>query len=573
MTRVVAASDDGALVAFGAGAHGSADRTIADLRADVARVAARLGDAPLGQVIVIAQDRYLFAVGLLAAWSRGHTVVLPPNAQSATIDALAAEVGALTILHDSDASTGIDLRTCQLGPEGRLDWPVLMDDDRHAVTLFTSGSTRSFRGVHKSTRQLYRELATLQSTFALTAQHRVVATVPANHLYGLLFSVLWPLMAGAPFLREVPHHVEAIVDPLRQRPAEAVLVTVPAHLQGFARLSPNQLQGLRVFSSTAPLETELALALIGQQSLDLIEVFGSTETGGIAWRRVDQSPRWTPLSGVSVSVDAEGHLLLSSDFLPDGGLFRTDDRVHLEADTFVHLGRADDIVKVGGRRISLGHIEQHLRQVPGVLDAAVVAVPDEGVRGTRILAAIVAPGLDVKTLRATLAMWLDPATTPRRYVFVDALPRETNGKLQRQRLLALFSARPDSLRLTRVQASGAVAAAFDVQVPDEAWFFEGHFPGFPILPGVATLHTIVLPAIAASGLTSALGPHPLREVRRLKFRHPIRPGHRLRLELTRSPSPRAAEEGSVADEQLSSTLDFALTRDGLVVASGRVRFS
>lgn len=591
----------GGIVAFGA----AGTRTVADLAHDCEAVCAVLpASSADSQLVLVCEDRYLFAVGLLAAWQAGYSVALPPNTRSGSVIAIAERAGATTILHDTDEAVGLDLRKAIAtrastrrastpSPDATRVWPPMLEPDRVIATLYTSGTTREFRSVSKTASQLYREVAALQATFALQPMQPVVGTVPSHHLYGLLFTVLWPLSVGAPFSRDVPLHVEAVVDRLRMgaqhsNMAAPMLVTVPAHLAGFRRLPPRELEGLRVFSSTAPLAFETARDLVDTQGVELFEIFGSTETGGIGWRRSSQESGWRPLPGVAVSVDGGAHLCLASEFLASRELFRTDDRVELLADgTFVHVGRADDIVKVGGRRISLSHLEAGLRRVPGVVDAAVVATLDPGPRGTRIVAVLVAPGLSAALIREAMGDSFDAATLPRRYVFCDAIPREPNGKTRRERLLEViasdhrepsstepsqsvtrWSADPAASRELQVSYLGAVPGKpgtttevhlFEVSVRDDAWHFDGHFPGFPILPGISLLHSVVMPAVSLI--------HPgevmLREVTRLKFRRPVRPGDRLILQLS---TPSIASPFS-NDAQY----EFVATREDEVVSSGRLR--
>ena len=196
----------------------------------------------------------------------------------------------------------------------------------------------------------------------------------------------------------------------------------------------------RVFSSAAPLPPDVADAVHERFGWTFTEVFGSSETGGIAWRESGGRGPWAPLPGVSIDVDADGRLLVDSPFLaPDAARpFVCADRIELGDDgTFTHFGRVDGVLKIGGVRISLAEVEQRLCEIDGVVDAAVVGVEVGGARGHEIWAAVVATP-DVEVIRAALRGWLAPVAMPRRLKHVDALPRTESGKLRREDVLAIF---------------------------------------------------------------------------------------------------------------------------------------
>lgn len=553
------------LVAFGPGG----ERTVGELLSDVVAVSRRLPPATDGSHVAVAcRDRYVFCVALLAAWEAGHAVALPSNGRPETVAAVAARAEVLALVHDVDGAAGLDLRPLLAAglPAGRLA-PIA--PDRVIATVFSSGSTGDFQPSAKTAGQLIGEADALHATLGVTAGERLLVSVPPNHVYGLLFGVLLPLRSGGAFGRDLPLHAETLA--ARVSEGATTLISVPAHLRGLEVLSAGRLHGLaRVVSSTAPLPAETADMLRTRHGLTVVEALGSTETGGIAWRNRGPDAPWQPLPGVTIAVDPDGHLLVTSPFL-DAGVdapFRTSDRVAMrEGGGFDHLGRVDDVVKVGGRRVSLAHLARRLRDIDGVEDAAVISVADDG-RNARLLAAVVAPGRAAADLRLALGRWFEPSLVPRRFRFVAALPREATGKLTRASLLALFDsdpAREASPTLTlevgahthserREGERHHVTHSFELRVPEDLYYFRGHFPEAPILPGIVQLHEAVLPRIVE--VRPGLG--RLLRVQRLKFRRPIRPGEHLTLALTY-----AADVPEV---------DFTLAKGETPCASGRLIF-
>ncbi|MCB9595948.1 MAG: acyl-CoA synthetase [Sandaracinaceae bacterium] len=422
--------------------------TAAQMRAHVEGFASLLEPAGEGEeLLVICRDRYRFAVALLAAWERGYSVALPPNPQLETIRSIRQRPGVVTVIHDVDGvDKGIDVRDASVldaarARVGRVPFSLLPEPppDRLLATVYTSGSTGDHTACPKTASQLLGEARVQARAFPLAVGARVLPMVPAHHIYGLLFGVLVPLVSGGAFYRHTPLHAAevAAVGPVD------VLVSVPAHLRGLLVAADGELPSVaRVFSSAAPLPPRVARAVHERFGWTITEVFGSSETGGIAWRQSGGEGPWTPLPNVSVDVDADGRLLLDSPFLaPDEARpYVGGDRIELRADgTFLHRGRADGVLKIGGVRVSLAEVERRLLEIDGVRDAGVLGVAVDGPRGHEIHAAVVAPGLSLDAIRRALRGWLAPVAMPRRLKLVDSLPRTESGKLRRGDLEALFA--------------------------------------------------------------------------------------------------------------------------------------
>jgi acyl-coenzyme A synthetase/AMP-(fatty) acid ligase/3-hydroxymyristoyl/3-hydroxydecanoyl-(acyl carrier protein) dehydratase len=543
-------------VAFGP----SGDRTAADLWRDALAVARVLPESrPGSHVVVVANDRYLFAAALCGAWHRGHAVALPPNARPETVLEVSRRPEVVALCHDTERQEGFDLREVLAGAgTGRgTGLPLRLGADRLLATVFTSGSTGVSQACPKRAFQLLGEARALRPRFPPGPGFRVVATVPPHHIYGLLFSVLVPLEAGGAFFRAAPLHAETIAARIAEHRA-TVLVGVPVHLRCLELLEPGRLAGLEVvFSSAAPLPPETAQMVKARHGLAVTEVLGSSETGGIAWRRQVEGPLWRPLEGVSLSASDAGELCVDAPWL-DPELprpHRTADRVRFEADGFVHLGRTDGVVKIGGKRIATLDIERRLLGLHGVKDAAVLAVPGRAGRDHEFLAAVVAPGRTPQDLKQGLSEWFDPSVLPRRLEMVEALPREDNGKLTRDRFLALFGRSPGG----RVLGPPPEEHRFELELEADFPGFQGHFPGSPVLPAGLQLSRLVLPRVPSLGHGLGSPQRPLVEAQRLRFMIPLRPLDRVELTLAvAAPWER---------------VDFTISKQGRAASSGRLRFA
>jgi acyl-coenzyme A synthetase/AMP-(fatty) acid ligase len=554
---LLARGDDGAPLLRTAGAP----LTRGDVREKVGVLAAMLEDD--ADRVLACESRPSFVLAVLALWARGARAILPPNHRPATVAEIAGVTGAAVV---DDAWVAAQL---EVGAGRSFDAALLrepMPGARALATVFTSGSTAAHRRIDKAAAALLGEAAVLARTFALRTGDRVLTGVPPHHLYGLLFGVLVPLVAGASIVCEAPLHAEAVAAAIGRHGA-TVLVSTPAQLRAFDVLAPDTLAPLRrVFSSGAALPSDVAGMMRDRFARPVTEILGSTETGGVAWRVHDRPDLpFRPLSGVSVAADADGRMLVDSPFLPPDAArpWPADDRIALGDDGFVHLGRLDDVVKIAGRRVALGDVERRVRAVAGVGDVAVLALPAPDGRG-EMLAVVVAGAIAADVIRSELARFFDAVVVPRKIVCVDRLPREDTGKLMRSRLLALLqqssepntAVAPHEPDAIAIEPRGPIAPTerwFELSIPPDLAWLSGHFPDEPVLPAVAQLDAIVLPAVASSW--AELGAP--RRMARLKFRKPIAPGDRLELHLVRVEAAR---------------VDFELHRGAELCASGTLEF-
>jgi 4-coumarate--CoA ligase (photoactive yellow protein activation family) len=438
---------DNAILAVGEPGE-TATKRISDLLADIDCVAARLPKtADAKEILVTCQDRYHLTVVLLAAWRCGHVVALPPNAREETLRELMPRCA--MALHDGgmglDPQTNVATWLAEPQLSRSSSYPEI-PADQPVVTIYTSGSTGTPCACRKTAAQLLGEGATLQRTFQLSPDSCVLATVPAHHIYGLLFSVALPLAAGARFVRDTPLLPSVIEDYARRHQAD-VLISVPPHLRVLAESELSGLASIKtVFSSGAPLPDATAHTLHRRFGVSVFEILGSTETGGFAYRRIDgEAPvtSFRPFPGVTITSDADDQLLLSSPLL-EAGLAQPitcADRIDLRHDgSFRHLGRSDGVIKVGGTRMSLAELESRTRELAGVTDVAALPTDAGGARGQEVwLVVATAHGQALPELRAHLLRYYEPVLLPRRVRFVDSLPREATGKLMRARLLELFA--------------------------------------------------------------------------------------------------------------------------------------
>lgn len=498
-----------------------------------------------------------FSAALYGAWHAGKQVILCADLLPETLARLQQDVDGVA----GDFPAELQPLSPDVAARDEQAWAPL-DEAAIGLILHTSGSSGEAEPVPKRLGQLAHEILALQAQFGeCVAGTMVQGTVSHQHIYGLLFRVLWPLAAGLAIAPRRFFHEEiaaAIGSP-------AILVTSPAHLKRIpAALDWTAARAhLRaVFSSGGALPQAAAIQAHRCLGQAVIELYGSTETGGIAWRRrAVAEPPWKALAHVAWRV-VEEHLEVTSPHLAERGWWRCADRVAADADGgFRLLGRVDRIVKVEERRVSLSLVEQLLLSQPEVAEARVLLL--QGRRAT--LAAVIvlsargqarrhAEGgrkLGVALARA-IAGASDALLRPRRWRFVSALPMNTQGKVTEAALRTLF--RP--LRpVPHWQLREPDTACVELTLDAELAVFDGHFPQCAILPGVAQVDW----AVHFAREVFALDGCSFQRLEALKFQRVVRPGARIILQL-----------GWSAEK---SALSFSYHSEHGSHASGRVIFA
>jgi acyl-CoA synthetase (AMP-forming)/AMP-acid ligase II len=516
------------------------------------------------------EDSLEFAAALLGAWLTRKTVWLPADTLPATCAALSRQVDAFWGAFPADCAP----MAAQGHAGDHLPWsaPAPSFD---ALVVFTSGSTGAPVPIPKQLVQLTSELEALEAQFgALLADAEVLATVSHQHIYGLLFRVLWPLAAGRPVHAARHEFPETLAPALAARPC--VLLTSPAHLKRLPahldwRGAASRLRA--VVSSGGMLEAEAARhagELLGSVP---IEVYGSSETGGIAWRqRVDGADEgWTAFPGVDWRAIDDGLLAVRSAPAGAQAWHPLADRVEdLGGGRFRLCGRADRIVKIEEKRVSLDALEAALLAGGLAVDARVLACAGEG-EARQVLAAFIVPSGEGRAvleqqgkralnarLRALLTDSVEAVALPRRWRYLDSLPVNAQGKTTAAALLALLAApAPTPARprhpSVRVLEQAPTRVLLELVVPADLLYFDGHFDVAPVLPGVVQVDW----AIHYGALH--LGQHgAFAGIAALKFQQMIRPGQPVRLELAR--------------DLAKGSLNFRYFSEAGPHASGRILF-
>jgi uncharacterized membrane protein/acyl-CoA synthetase (AMP-forming)/AMP-acid ligase II len=555
-------------------------KTWKDFLGDTARIRGAVQKNPASSWILYADDYWYFLCAFTALLQCRKEVWLSANISPAHIAEIrGGGVGFLCdqdLSHDGAAGEILFIPSIleNSATEKIDEEPPPINADETKIVMYTSGST----GKPKVIQQRLTEFES-DNRFILShwgeewLSRKACATVSPHHIYGLLFTILLPFTAGVPFRRkriETPEEIENLHD------TSYMLITVPAFLKRaveFKAITGGDfgLNNIWIFTSGGVLERQVAEKTHRFFGFWPLEVYGSTETSGIAWRFSKNGLEWTPFDNAQITLNEEDCLVIRSPYIKDPAGFTTADLADILDDgRFLLKGRSDSVVKIEEKRVSLTEVEDRLRQSALVGDVCVIAMKD---RRQYLAAALVLNDAGNKQFlnwekfeinrwfREYLARFLEPMAVPKKWRYVQSLPLDTQGKKKKEAIEALFginilAARllsPEKLVEESTGDNGTLRAVLDFSIPEESDYFNEHFPQLRVLPGVAQFELAV--RFSNHYLGTGLN---VKEAKRLKFTSPVLPGKPLRMELQRTGNTVAFTIKSPDGETLHSSGGFSL---------------
>ena len=396
-------------------------------------------------VCLAAENKAIIAAALLASLAGGPSLLLP-YAFSGKVLARMQQTTRYTIaVSEVDREFPEGVKTLRPQPGDTTQIPVDEGASLHdeLLKVFTGGSTGTPQVWSKTAENIFGECLYQAEKFAVTEHDCIMATIPAYHIYGLLFSVGVPLVSSAAVVDQTPTFPQEIAQVAKER-GVTILASVPVHYRVLREVQIDS--PLRfALSSAGMLEVVDNEAFCHNNNTGVVEIYGSTETGGVATRNRSLGEEFlTPFATVDWKV-IDGRLAVRSPYIsPDlevdeHGFYLAGDRVEIKKENcFALKGRADSVTKVGGKRVDLEEIRLLIKKEPGVTDCVVLALPESGGREHQIGALIQGQVIDTESIRRMLSDSLEPYAVPRRIRVVDAIPVKDNGKYDRAGIVLLL---------------------------------------------------------------------------------------------------------------------------------------
>ncbi|RKO81546.1 AMP-binding protein [Pectobacterium parmentieri] len=422
--------------------NGATMFTLSMLKAQVIALCQQLSQRQEMRWALCFEDSYRFTIGLLAALHAGKTPVIPGHCRQSVLEEQADEFDGLL----TDVSLHLDCPVFTLTVDtvnvAESVLPPIPDDA--CVVLFTSGSTGKPRQIVKPVRCLDEESRWLADRWGVHLQGcDVIASVTHQHLYGLTFRIWLPMALGLRFDSRQLLYTEQLTSQDRQQ--RSVFISSPAFLRRIDRALSAPLCSL-IVSAGGTLPWQHAEAAATWFTRPINEIYGSTETGVLAWRsrEVDIVP-WQLFPGVSLRRDEHDDWWAQSALIPNDQGHKLDDRLAFDDDGHFQLcGRHDRVVKIEDKRISLSEIERRLLDLPDIADAVALQVTRPERSGIGVVLVLNSPdkAADLPNLkrqwRHELQKWLEPLAMPRFWRIVDVIPHNSQSKRAWPQIQELF---------------------------------------------------------------------------------------------------------------------------------------
>lgn len=497
------------------------------------------------------QDSYEFLVLLFAALQAKKRIVLPPHRVAQLEQNLASQhiyFLSRQTFTDVNSNFVLDLSQTFL--------------DQAQIDFYTSGSTGEPKRIERTLAQLFKEVQGLDQTFCLTQQVIALATVSHQHIYGLLFKLLWPLFTGRSFYSPqlaFPEDVIAIQKQFAEFGLQNYVISSPALIKRWT-LDLKLVDSQAVFSSGGKLENGVRPLF----NYTITEILGSSETGGIAYRTEDESA-WQAFADVNINIqqqllNVQTEHAFCSEWIETGDLAEWENANNPKTG-FKLLGRADRLIKLEEKRLSLDAIEQTIQALAAVKQCHALLIEQEQ---RQFLACIVVlhdaarqqlqcigKHAFVSEIKQQLRDGLENIAIPRLWRFLIELPQNTQSKLDKHYLKSLFEPMLQPVVLSRLQVDEC--HQLKLEFTPELLCFKGHFPTQPIYPGVGQI-----------GFIQTFARQIWRDLdwcngyEQLKFQHLIQPYHVIELKLTRKQHKVSFELSDVQQTLASGRLLFAL---------------
>lgn len=509
-------------------------------------LADQLSSKQLDQVVLYCDDSVNFSVGLLACAMAGVNVYLVPDITTERVSALHEKCQ--LVLSDQDLKQS-DLPKIVLDANsdtGSFPSEALMLTDSLTVnlhniqiTLETSGSSGQSKQLLKTWEQMCQEALVLSDLIGpiLNGEQVVVCgSVSTQHMYGLTFRVFLSFYLGLAVNRERLLFPETLID-ATAKVGPCIWVSSPTLLHTFNEYhqwDKVQSNVRLVISSGGSLSAQAKQFLQKTLATDVLEIYGSTETGVAASRL--RSDFWRFFPSVQCQEDEKLGLGITSSWCPEQQYLA--DAISWHTDEFELLGRLDRIIKLADNRISLLQIEQKLIAHQWVADcylavhpsknrvAAWIALNHHGVeawcqQGRKSVIANIKDFLRQSQVKVAL---------PRYWRFDTMLPRNSQGKLKQYDFEQALLVPIRNPYMSDEKQVSADEYQVRFRVPIDLEYFNGHFDTFHLVPGVVEVKWVLDFLKKIHWLIQSP-----RTVENLKFKAFLRPNDVLDIKFKRDP--------------------------------------
>lgn len=452
-------------------------------------------------VIYIPDDFYLFYVCFMAALQAGKDIILPALLTEQNAKPL-FEMTNFLISDKFDSFTGFNI--VNMNCENNIDW-VFKDINARFLYFFTSGSTGTPKRIKKQFKMLAAEVAFHASNqkHLIDKKPVMVSSVAPYHMYGLLWRFFFPLA------NNIASDLDIVFTPEELQKKQSIydkilFATTPSFLDGITRYQNQYIfknNCIGIYSSGSLLQPKTSRDAYDMFGASPFEIFGSTETGGVASRQQKNGQEWTIFTPVNVTLTENNELLIESDFSCENPYLMSDIVEKTSENTFILKGRGDRMVKIAEERVSLPEIEDRLCEYKYIEKSYASAISSHDRNIICIIITLNDSGKEniikngrhqfIKELKQYLLNFFPNVVLPRKIRIVNTIPVNTQGKYIKSDINAMFESNLAEPIMQNIIKTDSNLSA-DLTFLKDSSYFNGHFPNHPILPGVIQIYFVLL---------------------------------------------------------------------------------
>ena len=438
--------------------------TFSDIKKQIARQIENLKNKK-SNVVILSGDNYNFVINFFAALFSDKNIYLLTDK---------TRLNNLQIEYDILGEISGEIPSNYSFPE--------VDRDKPVITFFTSGSSYEPKSIKKTLNNLVLEAEIIEQVCGVTPdEYRVRSTTSMCHLFGLVFSLLFPLC------NLYPVDIRDVLSPENLEDDKTILISTPTFLNSIQKYNiPFKVPPEYIFSAGSKLNEDI-FRLLEKESC-IIDIYGSTETGTVAFKTHYNTP-FKIFGDVKVNIHDE-YAEIISDYIY-GGKTKINDKLELKDGFLTVKHRTDRLFKVYEKRISADELEKSLNTSPLIKDCYIMKYKEKLV----CLCALSSEGQEyllkqgVPSLCSNLKQYLRQFSeiVPQRWKFIDTIPMTKTGKIDKKLIEHIFNINLSfPVIMDRIIQENSIE--YKIFFYKQCNFFKGHFPQFKLLAGVVQLY-------------------------------------------------------------------------------------
>lgn len=404
-----------------------------------------------------------------------------------------------------------------------------IDPSEIMIYFYTSGTTSDSKCIKKSLENLFNESDDLNCEFNFKKDSEFIATTALNHLFGITFYFMLPFNKGYIINTDSINFAQDI----KQKDHSVVLVSTPSFLKQLKKYSYKPDFSLDyIICAGSKLDDDVFSYCSTLVKNSVIDIYGSTETGVIAYRTTFDTKELKLFSGIKILKTLSDYTEIKSNysFLK---IEKLEDRIEKVSDGCIKLlGRIGNIVKIQEKRVSLDELKLELEKNEFIKQNYCFKFEDK----IACLAVLNRDGLNYfkKEGIVSLTKLLKKSLTdkfeiiPQRWKFINSMPETKTGKIDKKRIQEIFNLNL-SLPLILDESRDEESIIYKLYFYRNCNFFKGHFKDFPIVPGVCQLFFAILFSKWAFNINFEGG-----QLKKIKFSNVIKPDREIDLLLAKT---------------------------------------